>query len=154
MNKILILGTVSLVLSLPVFADSWPTFSYPHHQQLLNSNYLDTQTCPRGEARLIPDSSININQNNCRGWCPPEWVWIAKSDGNCHKLSDISFKGYQFAYYPNNYDWLYSTVTASYGEKNSDKIFFQFVLKTLPVEYWYCTNFQPDMDFVTCANDF
>lgn len=152
MKKIIIIF-LSL-FAIPAFASDWPTFSYPGNEQLLNLNYLTTRDCPRGEARLMSNASININQTRCHGYCPEDWSWKGKSDGRCHPLSDINFKGYQFTYVPKDYDWNYTTVTALYGAKNSGSIYFKFEMKTPDDEYWYCVLDSADSDFTSCANDF
>jgi hypothetical protein len=153
MKNIFILGLLgSSFLVFPVFAAYWPTFSYPEKQLLLNLNYLSTNECPTGKARLIANTFININEHNPNGSCPPDWMWVAKSDGKCHDLSEIGFLGFRIEHYPDNRYWEYSIVRAFYGSKNSGEIFFEYAMQTPVDEYWYCRH--EGMDSVLCANDF
>ena len=124
----------------------------PDVHSLMNSNYLTSNGCPQGEARLATHTPIKMNQN-CDGYCPSEWEWIARGDGRCHNMADISFIGYQITHYPVENDWDYSVVTASYGSRVLGQVYFQYVLTTPPGELWYCTYMQKQK-WVTCANDF
>jgi hypothetical protein len=140
----------------PAFADTWPTFIYPDKQLITDLKFFDNRNCPTGEVLVKNNSVININQYTCKTYCPPEWQWIAKSDEKCHPLSDLEFKSYKVAHYPQdpeNRFWDYSIVTASYGPKQSNEVFFEYEMKTPRNEYWYCTQ-RDKVNSISCANDF
>lgn len=152
MKKIIILSLNLTILSSSVYA-SWPMFTYPDIPLLLKLDNLNTNGCRNGEARLTANSAISISEYNCEGYCP-DWQWISRSDGLCHLISEVKFLGYRFSYFPNDRDWDYSTVTASYGSKTTGVPYFEYILTTPASELWYCAIYKKGTDIVSCANDY
>ncbi|MBA2653156.1 MAG: hypothetical protein H0U73_12965 [Tatlockia sp.] len=134
-------------LSLTAHASSWPTFFYPDHQLIMDLGYYDNTGCPWGKVRLKPNV-INVSRYTCEEYCPPEWEWTARSDGNCHPFSSLNFREYKIIHYDN-----YDSVTAVYGARTSSEIFFEYEMHTLAGTSWFCTQFKNMMDYVVCAND-
>lgn len=143
-----------IFLTSPAFAEYyWPTFSYPDKQLLLNLHYLNIDGCPIGEARLLKNSTVNLNQCDSQGSCPAEWIWTAISDEKCRNVSEISFIKYRINnYYNDEGEWDHSNVTAAYGSKNSGETYFEYTMTTPLGEWWICS--QQDLNLVECANDF
>ena len=141
-------------LTSPAFAEYyWPTFSYPDKQLLLNLHYLNTDECPTGEAKLLKNSTVNLDLCNSEKSCPAEWTWTANSDEKCRNLSEISFINYRISkYFNEDGEWDHSNVTASYGSKNTGEIYFEYTITTPLGEWWVCS--QQDLNLVVCANDF
>jgi hypothetical protein len=144
-----------LVASASSFATSWPVFIAPDQNFLTTNNYIETNSCPRGQGKLVSDININIRENLCRSYCMDSWVWKGHSDGKCHELrSQFAFQGYQITHYRNeDGSTNYSEVVANYGLKGASTHLFQFVISTMPGESWHCVQAGSNSTNVLCAND-
>lgn len=155
LTKQMIFFVVYLITNFPIVthATLWPVFSSPDIKFLLNNNYIDTTSCPRGQGKLIPNSFINIHDSLCKTFCPPSWIWYGSNDQTCHDLSkSFELQNYRIDHVNDDEGTLYSQITASYGEKNSNQAIFQFVF-TSSKERWFCIEMDAEIHNLTCAND-
>ncbi len=135
------------LLNMQTLASSWPTFFYPDNQLIMDMNFFDNTGCVWNTVRLKPNV-INISRYTCEMYCPPEWNWTARGDGQCHSFSDMSFKEYKIIHHADH-----DTVIALYGNRRSSEIYFEYEMNTLPSTSWYCSQYRNMMDYVVCAND-
>jgi hypothetical protein len=136
-------------------AFSWPEFIPPDKQFFAVSGYLDTTSCPPGQARLISNSIINIHEHFCRTFCPKTWNWIIADDNNCHDLAtDFEFQRHEINHYSGNEDETsYSKITAFYGNKMAASPAFKIEMTTEVDNHWYCMETRSDQHGIICAND-
>lgn len=143
---------LSLILSLFAFqshASTWPTFFYPDEQLLMDLGAYDNEGCAWNTVRLKPNV-INVKNYTCETetFCPAEWKWTARTDGNCHSFPAISFKEYKIIHHAT-----YDTIIAIYGARNSNEIFFEYEMNTTPGDSWYCTQYKQWINYIVCACD-
>ena len=150
---------VSFFIALPlppclVYANMWPVFGAPNKAFLLDHQQIEMSQCPPGQGRLKPQSMINIHQECCKTYCPDSWTWISISDNKCHRLTNnFGLQSYAIEHHTGeDGSTLYSSVTAYYGDKNSDGHTFKLVFTT-PKEHWYCYENNPELHLIICAND-
>lgn len=140
--------------SIASYATVWPTFLPPNLNLLLDQQLIETKHCPAGQGKLLANTTINILQHLCKTFCPENWSYIGISDGNCHPLKTaFTFQKYDIEYDRNdNGEVISSTVTANFGLKGTSEPLIKFVFTT-PNEHWYCYEANPNLHFITCAND-
>jgi hypothetical protein len=117
---------------------------------------IDTAGCPTGQGKIKPNLKLNIQQHFCRRYCPSTWEWKLVDDKTCHPLSDFDFQRYEFNYVRHGSDeneTLYTELTAYYGKVGSRQPTFKFTFTSEKDNHWRCSEMNPEMHSVICAND-
>lgn len=149
---------ISKILLVGLFSNyalaSWPVFTVPNRSFLETEGLLDESSCSANSAKLIPNIAINIKKNLCRTFCSPDWQWLSKSDGECHKLSsEFAVIDYQVQHVSDSTGTNYSVVAVVYGNQYTHAEAFRFILTTQENQGWYCTVLNGELGLITCAND-
>lgn len=142
------------MLPLTSHAFSWPTFSPPTRDLLLDLHAIDTNLCPPDQGRISSKVSINIQQFNCKTFCPKSWTWTATSDDKCHDLNEFTFKEYEISHFQDTDGTTsYSQIKAYYGSSKTSHSILNFTFATEPGEHWYCYQADQEAHLIMCAND-
>jgi len=152
---ITILSSLLCAMTPLAHAFSWPEFIPPDKALLASSGFLDTSSCPPGQAQLKSNSMINIREHLCQTFCPNTWNWITASDNSCHDLAtDFEFQRYQINYYSGkDGETLYSKITAFYGSTRTASPAFKIEMTTELDDHWYCIENGGNQHGIICAND-
>lgn len=152
MRALLLLIGISITGA--AFATRWPVFVAPEQAFLLAKGYLETESCPHGEGRVMPGIVINVSQFLCKNFCPGSWSWIADSDAACHPLDHFSLRYHVIQNHDDaNGTADASVITAFYGKHSENESILTFVLKTAPGDAWQCSETNPAQHWLSCTND-
>lgn len=136
-------------------ASSWPVFVPPDKELLSSLGYLDSNSCPSGQARISANGKINIRSNLCKTFCPATWNWQLFADNACHELAtEFEFQKYEISRQPgDNEETLYSIVTAYYGKSTAAEPSFKIEFQSERDDHWYCMETRYEKHGIICAND-